>query len=503
MRRSQQNDAIAIPDRAYQLLHGGKAGQEAYNMLKRLPLSQRREAFTALSQKWYKRKAISHMRRTAREFSEVEGPAADDLIAMRNASRKYNFRYWLARRGPARPQPLPDTGRYLSYEPWPGGHNNIRMSLEMAAALAFALNRTLVWSPQRMMYLRGKGGLGQYFDIADLRAGVPIISYDKFAEKLGLQSGKPFNDIRQKSNVHVVDKEQWSGRIASGVVICVPRCPRLSDGSSSFIAFQKYRGTLHEVDTASSPYETAHVLHFGPVLLGNFYNFIWAPPRRAPQIKRFVRDHIHFRELAFERAERIIAALGGHFAFSCMHVRRNDFQFKEMWLSAEQITANSAKLFEPKEQLYIATDERSDSKSAGRPNFDPDLLRVNDHSWFAPLSAVYRTRFLGDFAGELSDTLHSLLGCIEQLVCSRSRVFVGTYKSTFTSYIHRLRGYMRDVDQKQFLYTHARYPEDYTDDKGGVGLARKGPTWSAIGGGQPFWGREFLEAWEETEVSMW
>ena len=119
------------------------------------------------------------------------------------------------------------------------------------------------------------------------------------------------------------------------------------------------------------------------------------------------------------------------------------------------------------------------------------------------MSVKYRTRFVGEFASELLDTPHNLLGCIEQLVCSRARIFVGTYKSTFTSYIHRMRGYMRDVDQKQFLYTHAKYPYDYTSDKEGVGLARKGPTWSAISGGQPYWGREFLEAWEETEVSMW
>ena len=46
----------------------------------------------------------------------MEGPTADVLAAMRNTSYAYNFRYWLGRRGPARPPPLPDTGRYLLYE---------------------------------------------------------------------------------------------------------------------------------------------------------------------------------------------------------------------------------------------------------------------------------------------------------------------------------------------------------------------------------------------------
>ena len=57
-----------------------------------------------------------------------------------------------------------------------------------------------------------------------------------------------------------------------------------------------------------------------------------------------------------------------------MHVRRNDFQFKEMWLSAEQMTANSAELFEPSEQVYIATDERS--APGHQLNFDPNLISV-------------------------------------------------------------------------------------------------------------------------------
>jgi hypothetical protein len=43
-----------------------------------------------------------------------------------------------------RPAPTARLRSFLSFEPWPGGFNNIRMSLEFAMALAIATKRTLV-----------------------------------------------------------------------------------------------------------------------------------------------------------------------------------------------------------------------------------------------------------------------------------------------------------------------------------------------------------------------
>lgn len=53
-------------------------------------------------------------------------------------------------------------------------------SLEIAAALAFAINRTLVFPPQWNMYLRGKSGLQDYFQLEDLVKGLPVIMYEDF-----------------------------------------------------------------------------------------------------------------------------------------------------------------------------------------------------------------------------------------------------------------------------------------------------------------------------------
>jgi hypothetical protein len=52
-----------------------------------------------------------------------------------------------------------------------------------------------------------------------------------------------------------------------------------------------------------------------------------------------------------ERAERIIRAMGGHFSYSCMHVRRNDFQYTQVWLPADRILNNTRRIFRKNERL--------------------------------------------------------------------------------------------------------------------------------------------------------
>jgi hypothetical protein len=44
-------------------------------------------------------------------------------------------------------------------------------------------------------------------------------------------------------------------------------------------------------------------------------------------------------------------------------------------------------------------------------------------------------------AGYLHDINPNIHGMVESIVCSRAKVFAGTYYSTFTGYIHRIRGY--------------------------------------------------------------
>jgi hypothetical protein len=69
-------------------------------------------------------------------------------------------------------------------------------------------------------------------------------------------------------------------------------------------------------------------------------------------------------------------------------------------------------------------------------------------SWNAFTRYGWEIRFMRDYmkGGKLGldllkDVNPNTFGMIESIVCSRAKVFAGTYFSTFTGYIHRLRGF--------------------------------------------------------------
>jgi len=171
----------------------------------------------------------------------------------------------------------------------------------------------------------------------------------------------------------------------------------------------------------------------------------------ARAFKRTLRDHVHFPEIVFDIAARVVHRLG-LFRFSALHVRRNELQYKEVFMSASQTLDNIRPLLQKGEPLYIATDETS----AG---FFDAIQR--DHP-------VFRW---GDFFTEKGGNVlkgvkipRKLIGCIEQVICSGGRVFAGTLESTYTSYIFRLRGYVGTPNTEVYFHT-LKYSGDVQRDR--------------------------------------
>ena len=389
-----------------------------------------------------------------------------------------SFHYWNfgAGRVSHPPVPLAQPTRYVTFEPWGGlaGLSNMRMSLEIAAAFAMATGRVLVVPSEPNILFLGRTPMEDIVGWRDLTESnaLSVIPMPEFRSLMGLP---PFvsqktldragsDDVPQGATTNeyegIADLDsvavvpiQDSGA-SHRTIYCVPSCPGVGAGGlDSAEEVRKAMELITAGNIESYPVESldeagwnqAEVVHFDKSLLGNFYRFFWfADTRVELDIKRVIRNHIHYPEHLFETSQTLVQTMGPS-PFTCLHVRRNDFQFKDSWTGADSILKAVAPHLYQGENLYIATDEA-------------------DAEFFAPL--IEEREAAGGSVFFLSDRVESAgldvpstsLPQLDQIVCARGRLFFGTRLSTFTGYIHRLRGYMPDIPNKQLLFIDQYFP---------------------------------------------
>jgi hypothetical protein len=133
--------------------------------------------------------------------------------------------------------------------------------------------------------------------------------------------------------------------------------------------------------------------------------------------------------------------------------------------------------------VYIGTDEHQ------KDFFDP----LKEHGW--------KLLFLDDFKDLLGGIDPHYYGMIDQLVASRGHVFFGCWFSTFTGYIHRLRGYhsqneLEGPDAKAFQ--EGRLPHSYYYAL----LAHKTKMHDYWPIKQAFYAREFPASWRQLDFDI-
>jgi len=361
--------------------------------------------------------------------------------------------------------------KYITFESDHGGWNNVRMALEIVFIIAAATGRTLVMPPDQNLYLlradknKIQRGFGDFYplDSPGLKKIVPIISTEEFLRREGGSNGQ--FPIPADSREKVLKAQSYCQNREKSNKACHPLWYYLREvgydtkinGGTCFIFDSPAENTDYvpmraQIDKIckkrtilhyDKKIEDAPLLHFAAKkgsdrLLNHFYaSIFFTDPMIDNHYKRFVRDHLHYRESVFCAAGKIIKSLQeeGHklgFApdeygaggFSSLHVRRGELQFQEVKIPAEEWLENTEDIWLKKELLYIATDEK-------------------DKSFFAPLKKQYTIKFLSDYyelAG-LSGVDPNHFGMLDTVVASRGRAFAGTYMSTFTGFITRMRGY--------------------------------------------------------------
>ena len=152
--------------------------------------------------------------------------------------------------------------------------------------------------------------------------------------------------------------------------------------------------------------------------------------------------------------------------YHAFHIRRGDFQYHDMKISADEIWQNTRHLLNKNitPVIYISTDEK-------------------DKSFFRPFMDHFEIKFLEDYYHiarlDQSSLNQNHIGMIEQVICANAHTFIGTPLSTFTGYITRMRGYYRDNRYSRTFYTKREHMYQLHQMPELVG---------------PFWAREFAVA---------
>lgn len=439
---------------------------------------------------------------------------------------------------------MDETERFLTFEPDHGGWNNIRMAMETALVMSHAMGRTLVLPPEQRFYLLGKTDekqksdfdFGDFFhldSIAVEHEGFNVISSEEFLHRLGktgklmnTQTGKPeLWDTQKHTSSSVTNYLRKVGvNPIWNPADCIAAFPsekgadaveKLRQANKDMMAEKggRKRPSLEEFEGKPVPVDApmeermremladrdklciydehlqqAQVLHFpaakGTRLLTHFYAFIFFADWKADLwSKRFVRDHLRYIDEIMCAAARVVEAVrkrskdeGG--LFDSMHIRRGDFQYKKTRLEANELIKKSKDKIKEGGLLYIATDER-------------------DKSFFKPfVEEHYDVVYLDDFQHLLKGINTNYYGMLDQLIASKGRVFYGTWWSTLSGYVNRMRGYYitkhkLDGYEDGTMESYYFFPDDKGDQMKKYHPVKK-----------PIYMREFPTSWRDIDHSV-
>lgn len=419
--------------------------------------------------------------------------------------------------------------RFMSFNLF-SGFNNARMSFESIVVLAHAMGRTLVLPPRNdhedylrvEFYNAGKEADISFDDIIDFdilksQKHVYTISTPDFLQQEGLsgklQGVRPNNtELRGKDlaqyyiQAATTPTKDWFMKFlafpetAADYTFLNQTHPYLHKRIIMFYG-ESERGRAHVY--YNDTYQKARLLFMYEEQTSAYRVFqhhysiaFFVDPTVASFYKRFVRDFIRYKDIIHCTAASIIEALRkqskerdpyGDGSFYTLHIRRRDIwrDFVDRGTPSiykNMILQNGQPLIPDGATVFIATD---DPQGTCDGCFYPKF--VKDPSWKAFYDARWNLKFIGDFIenGLLKGVNSHYYAFIEQIVCSRGKKFAGNYGSSYTGYIHRLRGY------------HGLGEETYYHS--GAGMLMDLKKSRSVGSG---WLREWRAGWTNDDGSL-
>ena len=294
------------------------------------------------------------------------------------------------------PFATPHRESYVTFEPDVGGFNNIRMQFELVMVFAAATGRTLVLPPDQPMYLlnQGKGhqkahNFADFFPFDTIKKRFPVIDMNEFMAREAvtgrLRSYYTHDVMLPPGNKTEFDGTSREDRLAMWDYLRnVSACPlwkcmkefvvipvnptfnsTLSDNAQEYADRLKVFAAGRKAYYYDEYWQQQRVIHFisKPALdlrlLEHFYTFIhFEDPTMDRFFKRFVRDYVHYTDIIMCKAAIIVDKLlkeanGGQ--YSAFHIRRGEFQYKEVKIPATQLLENIGHFIPEGQLIYIAT----------------------------------------------------------------------------------------------------------------------------------------------------
>ncbi|XP_022779799.1 uncharacterized protein LOC111321237 [Stylophora pistillata] len=364
--------------------------------------------------------------------------------------------------------------KYLSYQPPGGGWNNQRVAFENAVILAKLLNRTLIVHPlaphQEILRLKRSRKMSAGYEIYNMLPADKLLPLSRVIDLKELSKLLPVKEVISSHQQFVKDYQHLTWRQVchnSLVGIWVDAIPEKKD-KEKWRLLRQYMDSnlpspgelplyrrictkeLKQFDNSSfRPVwgiwdelldKTEEMLYFSE---GSLYNreLLFFDKKTVLSIHDWTMRFVHFAPDIRKRVMAVLRTIG--LPFSAIHVRRTDHPSssgvgQEFWLKRLKVrdALNLTKT------LYIATDEQN--KTWFKPFTD------EGYSLFFPEDFHAHLRFESENLAFVQD----LLGLCEQLICAYADHFVGSYYSTFTMYIKRLR--------KQFSWKSRMLRKPYT-----------------------------------------
>ena len=447
--------------------------------------------------------------------------------------------------------------KFFIYEPDDAGFSNVRITFETSVALAKATGRTLVLSPKMIfhqLYYEHPEGWRSYsytdfFDLSDL----PIIHMEDYLKRVamsgqlhnmstGAVSFPPgnrtnWNPGAEEKRKATLDLYNWLSESMLSIDwnrdLCIIPFPSESDAGIAAMNTamenilnnkddgivsrrQSFAGNPIPVNStikdrlrenidyrkkfcyynetyqnAPSIYMDGHEFTGVRPLIQFFAYLFFESWEQDVQMKRFIRDHLRFSDIIQCAAARIVEGIRDiaktssngtnvHGGFDTMHIRRGDFKglafYKDGIMDPNDIVAS--KYFEERRTVYIATDEA-------------------DVAFFEPLRREHTLLFLSDFQHLIKDLDPNYYGMVEQLVCAKGDKFVGTYYSTFSAYINRVRGYHAQKS-RSLKAMQGSLNSEYMGHKDSFRDVMK--SYMSISG--QYWTREWPSAWRDIDFDV-